>query len=172
MDGLYSNMNTQFTYRKNTNHVNNISPRDLQLYHGLNLWYAFLLTIPCYSAIGAENNPLIDISREVNIQLRGITSILDTITIKAPVGESTTIQSLWIGNLDLYNPELVQFEMKQGNSWIPLTFESETRLDYNGYLVEFPSLQTISDLENIVIQAKFTHIDLISVPRTGRSRLA
>jgi len=125
------------------------------------LFITIILTIPCYSAIGAENNPLIDISREVNIQLRGITSILDTITIKAPVGESTTIQSLWIGNLDLYNPELVQFEMKQGNSWIPLTFESETRLDYNGYLVEFPALQTISDLENIVIQAKFTHIDLI-----------
>ncbi len=125
------------------------------------LLITIILTIPSYSTIGAENNPLIDISREVNIQLRGITSIFDTITIKAPAGESTTIQALWIGYLDLYNPELVQFEMKQGNSWTPLTFESETRLEYNGYLVEFPALQTISGLEKIVIQAKFTHIDLI-----------
>lgn len=127
-----------------------------------------ILAIPFYSVIGVENKPMIDLSRNVNIQLGGITTISDTITLKAPEGETINIQSLWMGYLDIYKPdnlkfkhERVLFELKQDNGWTPLSYKSEIRGDNYGYLLEFPSILTLSGSEYIEIRAKYTHIDLI-----------
>lgn len=125
------------------------------------LLLTIILAIPCYNAIGAENNPLIDISRDVNIQLGGIVSITDSITLGAPTGESRNIQSLWMGYLDNFEPEQINFLLKQGDNWTPLTYESEIREENQGYLIELPTEQTISGSEKILIQAEYTHINLI-----------
>jgi len=125
------------------------------------LLLTIFLAIPCNSAIGAEDNPLIELRRDVEIQLGGITSITDSITLTAPTGESRNIQSLWIGYLENYEPEQVNFLLKQEEDWTQLQFESKVRGGYQGYLVELPATMTISGTEKILLKAEYTHINLI-----------
>lgn len=125
------------------------------------LLLTIFLTIPCNYAIGEENIPLIELKRDVEIQLGGITSITDSITLTAPTGESRNIQSLWLGFLDNYEPEQVNFLLKQGEDWTPLQFESENRGGYQGYLVDLPTAMTISGFEKILLKAEYTHINFI-----------
>ena len=125
------------------------------------LLLSLFLAIPSYYVIGEESNPQIELARDVEIQLGGITAITDSITLMAPTGESRTIQSFWIGYQENYEPEQVSFQLKQGESWTPLDYTAENRGGYLGYLMEFPSAIMISGSEKIELRAEYTHINLI-----------
>ena len=125
------------------------------------LIFALIFAIPNISISGATVDPVINVNREINAQKGGIVWYTDTITISAPNVTTIELDNIWIGQVEGYTPERVKFHCKQCGTPTSLTYTEETRGNYSGYLVQFPTTQSISGAQTITVMAEYLFLESV-----------
>ena len=120
-----------------------------------------LLTVPSNIVSGIDEDPVIHIDREIKSQKAGIVWYYDTIVISAPNTSQVSLDTFWVGLAEGYTPNRVQIEFLQNEISTPLSYTEESKNGFSGYLINFPSTQTVSGTQSLTLKIEYLFLETV-----------